>query len=46
VNMQRFDEAKAEAITMLARYPDTSWSADVQRHLLVNPLYPAEAAAR
>ena len=38
VNMQRFSEAHDEAQTMVNRYPGTSWSQDVQRHLLSNPL--------
>jgi hypothetical protein len=38
VNMQRLSEAHDEAQTMVNRYPGTSWSQDVQRHLLSNPL--------
>jgi hypothetical protein len=37
-DLQRFSEAKDEAQTMVNRYPGTSWSMDVQRHLLSNPL--------
>jgi hypothetical protein len=43
VNMRRFDEAKAEAVIMVDKYRGTSWAADVERHLLVNPLYPKES---
>lgn len=38
VNMQRFEEAKTEARIMVDKYPDTPWTVDVQKHLLVNPL--------
>jgi hypothetical protein len=37
-NMERFQEARDEAQTMVNRYPGTSWAFDVQRHLLSNPL--------
>jgi hypothetical protein len=36
-NLARFDEARAEAHIMLKKYPGTSWSSDVQRHVLSNP---------
>jgi hypothetical protein len=43
VNMQRFEEAQAEARIMVERYPNTPWTTDVERHLLVNPLtHPSE----
>ena len=42
VNMGRFDEARAEAVVMVHRYAGTSWAADIERHLLVNPLYPID----
>jgi hypothetical protein len=43
VNMQRFEEAQAEARIMVERYPNTPWTLDVERHLLVNPLtHPSE----
>lgn len=34
----RFDEAQDEARRMVNLYPNTSWAADVQRHLLTQPL--------
>jgi hypothetical protein len=37
-DMQRFKEAHDEAEIMVKKYPGTSWSLDVQRHLLSNPL--------
>jgi len=37
-NMENFREARDEARVMVKRYPGTSWSLDVQRHLLSNPL--------
>ncbi|MGB8295762.1 MAG: hypothetical protein WCG85_10080 [Polyangia bacterium] len=36
-NLQRFDEAREEAVLMIKKYPGTSWSSDVQRHVLSNP---------
>jgi hypothetical protein len=42
VNMGRFDEARAEAATMVKMYPETSWSQDVERHLLVAPLFASD----
>jgi hypothetical protein len=36
-NLARFDEARDEAHIMLKKYPGTSWSNDVQRHVLSNP---------
>ncbi len=45
VNMGRFDEARAEAAAMVQTYRGTSWAADVERHLLVNPLYPVDDGA-
>jgi len=38
VNLERFYDAREEAKRMVNEYPDTSWAADVARHLLVNPL--------
>jgi len=41
VNLGRFQEARDEARHMLAQYPGSPWSLEVERHLLVNPLdYP------
>ncbi|HYP98193.1 MAG TPA: hypothetical protein VER96_05935 [Polyangiaceae bacterium] len=37
VNLARFSDAREEARRMAKEYPDTSWTADVTRHLLVNP---------
>jgi hypothetical protein len=37
VNLERFDEARAEAREMVRKYPGTSWAQDLQRHLLSNP---------
>lgn len=34
----RAAEAQDEARRMVQRYPDTSWAADVKRHLLTHPL--------
>lgn len=40
-NLQRFQEARDEARRVVERYPGTAWAADVERHLLTNPLdYP------
>jgi hypothetical protein len=36
-NLERFDEARKEAVFMIKKYPGTSWSSDVQRHVLSNP---------
>jgi hypothetical protein len=36
-NLARFDEARDEAHSMIKKYPGTSWSGDVQRHVLSNP---------
>ena len=36
-SLQRFDEARKEAVLMIKKYPGTSWSSDVQRHVLSNP---------
>ena len=36
-SLQRFDEARKEAVFMIKKYPGTSWSSDVQRHVLSNP---------
>jgi hypothetical protein len=38
VNMGRFSDAKAEAEILVGHYRDTAWAADVERHLLSNPL--------
>jgi hypothetical protein len=35
--MGRFKEAKEQARLMVKKYPSTSWTSDVQRHLLSNP---------
>ena len=43
VNMQRFQEAVAEARVVVEQYPNTPWALDIARHLLVNPMTdPAE----
>jgi len=34
----RFHEAQAEARLMRQRYPETSWTEDVERHVLLYPL--------
>ena len=38
VNLERFYDAREEAKRMANEHPGTSWTADVARHLLVNPL--------
>jgi hypothetical protein len=38
VDLSRFTEAQHEARAMVARYPQTPWALDVQRHLLTHPL--------
>lgn len=38
----RFKEAQDEARIMIKKYPETSWAADVQRHLLSIPPNPSE----
>jgi hypothetical protein len=38
VNLEDFYGAREEARSMVAKYPDTPWASDVERHLLVNPL--------
>ena len=38
VNLERFKEAQAEARIMVQRYPGTSWTADIERHVLSIPL--------
>jgi TolA-binding protein len=38
VNMERFKEAQVEARIMVQRYPGTSWTADIERHVLSIPL--------
>ena len=43
VDLQRFSEAQQLARDMGERYPRTTWTDDVQRHLLTHPLdLPAE----
>jgi hypothetical protein len=37
VNLERFDEARVAGRLMVGKYPNDSWSLDVQRHLLSNP---------
>ena len=39
----RFEEARAEALNMVQKYPGTSWTSDVQRHVLSNPEIPPTA---
>lgn len=36
--LKRFQEAQAEARLMLRLYPDTPWTEDVERHVLLYPL--------
>ena len=36
--LKRFHEAQAEAKVMLQLYPDTPWTEDVERHVLLYPL--------
>jgi hypothetical protein len=36
-NLGRFDEARTEAEFAVKRYPGTSWTSDLQRHVLSNP---------
>ena len=36
--LKRFHEARAEARAMLRLYPDTPWTEDVERHVLLYPL--------
>jgi hypothetical protein len=38
VNLENFYDARDEARSMVAKYPDTPWTLDVARHLLTNPL--------
>jgi hypothetical protein len=44
MRMGRADEATAEARAMVERYPGTSWSLDVKRHMLDIPSYVPDAA--
>ncbi len=37
-DLRRFHEARDAALAMRERYPGTSWTADVERHVLVYPL--------
>lgn len=42
-NLNRRDEARAEALQMQRDYPGSTWSEDIYRHVLVNPgTHPAE----
>lgn len=43
VDLQRFDEARAEARVMVDTYRDTPWALDVERHLLMHPSGPPPA---
>lgn len=36
--LKRFHEAQAEARLMLRLYPDTPWTEDIERHVLLYPL--------
>ena len=36
----RVEEARSEARQMVQKYPGTSWTSDVQRHVLSNPEIP------
>jgi hypothetical protein len=38
VNLENFRDARDEARSMVAAFPNTPWALDVQRHLLTNPL--------
>jgi hypothetical protein len=43
MEMQRIDEAVAEARVMVAKYQGTSFAADVERHMLTHPMtHPTE----
>ncbi|RYZ09706.1 MAG: hypothetical protein EOO73_02140 [Myxococcales bacterium] len=37
-DLGRFQEARDEALVMRERFPGTSWTSDVERHVLVYPL--------
>jgi hypothetical protein len=37
-SLKRFHEARDEAATLAAKYPDSSWALDAKRHMLVQPL--------
>jgi hypothetical protein len=42
-NLGQFDEAYAEAKLLAERYPGTTWSLDVIKHILINPrTHPSE----
>lgn len=46
VDLGRFDEAVAEARAMISKYPDTTFTEDVARHLLTHPMsHPTEVGA-
>jgi len=36
----RPEEAHSEALKMVQKYPGTSWTSDIQRHVLSNPEIP------
>lgn len=38
VELQRIEEAVQVARTLVERYPEAEWTADVKRHLLSHPL--------
>jgi len=43
LDLDRRDEARAEALQMQRDYPGSTWSEDIYRHVLVNPgTHPAE----
>jgi hypothetical protein len=43
LNLERREEARAEALKMEEEYPDSDWTRDVHRHMFVNPpTHPTE----
>jgi hypothetical protein len=46
VNLENFKEAREQAKLMVEQFPGTTWAADVQSHLLVNPPGPPPGAER
>jgi hypothetical protein len=40
VDLQRLEEARAAARTMVESYPDSPWTVDVKYHLLTHPAGP------
>ena len=43
LNLDRREEARAEALKMEEEYPGSDWTSDVHRHMFVNPpTHPTE----